>query len=441
MYSNMFKKEINQKYELLKDLFEPQLTIQIGISLWIIFLVHCSHAVVFKGVIYPVTIDRSATISYYTVDLLNIAIPLYFFSHGWKLVKIRALSFQYYLNHHIKFLIPGFFYTILVFSIKHFDKLKPITQSSIPVPDKDWSWSEPYRLGLMSIFIYHFLVAMVMYPIICLIKKNYYYGNCFEYEYEIVSSSDLFTKIDIEISKNIEISKGYNVNQNFNYCDSSSSNLPYIISNIIIYFLIINVFFYFSYGSYLYIIYTFFYSSIFLIYSLKFIQKEINISGICVFMNIVYISLYKYFNSEISNSAFNNGTVFFTTFFLFLIYYFTGFTMAFYDSILKLQKYYLDLLLIIPILYNVISIPNRKFTYSPLIFPISVQQGNQFKIVISSWIEIIFTISIVLRFFEKCYIKRVLKVIIKKTPYLLIILITAILFIYERTAQIATGLR
>lgn len=438
MYPNIYREEVTQKNKLLKDFLEPQLTIQIGISLWIIFLVHCSHTIAFNGVIFPVNIDKSSTLKYYTFDLLNTAIPLYLFSHGSKLVKIKVLNFQYYLNHHIKFLLPGIVYAMLIFAIKNFDELNLISKSSIPVPDKDWSWSVPYRLGLMSVFIYHFMVAMVMYPIICLIKKNYNYNeNCVEYEYEIISSSDLFTKADKIIPNNIEISKEYGVSQY--YYDSSNSNLPYIISNIIIYFLIVNIFYYFSYGSYLYIIYTSFYSSVFLIYSLKFIQKEINIGGICIFMNIVCISIYTYFTSNISNSSFNHGTVFFTTFFLFLIYYFTGFTMAFYDSILKLQKYYLDLLLLIPILYNFISIPDQTFTYSPLIFPISFQQGDQSKIIILSWIGIIFTISLVFRFFGKFSIKRELKIIIKKIPYLLVVLVTTILFIYERATQIATG--
>ncbi|KAH8582129.1 membrane associated with 11 transmembrane domains regions [Cryptosporidium sp. chipmunk genotype I] len=440
MNSNIYIEE-TKKDESLEDFLELQLTIQVGISLWTIFLFHCSHTVVFNGVIFPVAIDRGAFLSYYTVDLLNIAVPLYFYSHGWKLVKIGIFNFQYYLNYHMKYLLPGFVYGLLIFIIKNFDKLEPATQSSIPIPDENWSWSVPYRLGLISIFIYHFLVAMVMYPVICIIKKCYNYHESYvEYEYGIISSSDLIARVDKDFSEN-EISKRFALNQNYyiNY-NSSNSNLPYIISNIIIYFLIINIFFYFSYGAHVYIIYTFFYLSIFLIYSLKFIQKEMSISGICIFMNIAYISLYAYLTSGISKLAFNNGTVFFNTFFLFLIYYFTGFTMAFSDSILRIQKYYLDLLLLIPILYNFLSIPNRTLMYSPLIFPISFQEGDQTRTIISSWIGIIFTISIVFRFFRKCSIKRKVKIILEKIPYILIISVTMILFIYERARQVENGL-
>ncbi|KAL5370238.1 putative membrane associated protein [Cryptosporidium parvum] len=438
MCSNIYR-ENNKKNESLKDFLESQLTIQIGISLWIIFFFHCSHIVMYNGVIFPVAIDVNATLSYYTVDLLNIAIPLYLYSHGWELVKIRVMNFQYYLNHHLKYLLPGFVYWLLIFVIKNFDKLELSTQSNFSLPNEDWSWSAPYRFGLISIFIYHFLVAMVMYPIICLIKKCY---NCYEsceYEYGIISNSDLITNVDKDFSEN-EISKRFVASQNIyiNY-GSSNSNLPYIISNIIIYFLIINIFFYFSYSANLYILYTLFYSSIFLIYSLKFIQKEISISGICIFMNIIYISLYKYLTSGIPNSAFNNGAVFFNTFFLFLVYYFTGFTMAFTDSLLKIQKYYLDLLFLLPIIYNFLSIPNRTLMYSPLIFPISFQEGDQTRVIISTWIGIIFTISIVLRFCRKRSIEYT-KIIIKKIPYILIISVTVISFIYERARQIANGL-
>ncbi|OLQ15850.1 putative integral membrane protein [Cryptosporidium hominis] len=167
----------------------------------------------YNGVIFPVAIDVNATFSYYTVDLLNIAIPLYLYSHGWELVKIRVMNFQYYLNHHLKYLLPGFVYWLLIFVIKNFDKFELSTQSNFSLPNEDWSWSVPYRFGLISIFIYHFLVAMVMYPIICLIKKCY---NCYEsceYEYGIISNSDLITNVDKGFSEN-EISKSFVASQN-----------------------------------------------------------------------------------------------------------------------------------------------------------------------------------------------------------------------------------
>lgn len=432
MYSNAYNEENIQKNKAISNTSDSQLYIQIGISLWIIFFVHCFHIISFNGVIFPVVIDQSSILSYYTVDLLNTAVPLYLFSYGWKLEKIKVLSFQYYLNYHMKFLLPGLLYGILIFVVKNFDKLELITQSRIPIPDEEWSWSVPYRLGMMTIFMYHFLVAIVMYPAICLIKKNCNYRDSYdEYEYGIISSSELFTKIDKGISKSVD------VNQNHSYYDSSNSNLPFIISNILIYFFIINIFYYFSLDSHLYIIYTCFYSGILLIYSLRFIQKEITICGTCAFMNIVNILLYTYLTSDTSNTAFNHGTIFFTTFFLFLIYYFTGFTMAFSDSIPRLQEYYLDLLLLIPILYNVISVPNRMFMFSPLIFPISFRHSENYKAIISSWLGIIFTISIVFRLFGKYSIKRI-KTILIKTPYLLTILTTAILFVYERAAQITS---
>lgn len=432
MYSDTYKEEDVQKNKPISNISDSQLYIQIGISLWIILLVHCSHIFSFNGVIFPVIIDEGSVLSYYTVDLLNTAVPLYLFSYGWKIDKIKVLSFQYYLNHHMKFLLPGLLYIILIFVVKNFDKLELTTESSIPIPDEEWSWSIPYRLGLITIFMYHFLVAIVMYPTICLIKKNFNYRDSYdEFEYGIISSSDIFTKVDKNISKSV------NVSQSHSYYNSSNSNLPFIISNILIYFFIINVFYYFSLDSHLYIIYTCFYSGIFLIYSLRFIQKEISICGACAFMNIVNISLYTYLTSEISNTAFNHGTICFTTFFLFLIYYFTGFTMAFSDSISRLQEYYLDLLLLIPILYNIISVPNRMFMFSPLIFPVSFRHSENYKAIISSWLGIIFTISIVFRLLGKYSINHI-KTILIKTPFILTIITTTIFFIYERAAQITS---
>ncbi|KAJ1608826.1 putative membrane associated protein [Cryptosporidium canis] len=430
MYSDTYTDGAIKKNKSIRNISDSQLYIQIGISLWIIFLVHISHVISFGGVIFPVIIDRASVFCYYTMDLLNIAIPLYLFSHGWRLEKYKVLSFQYYLRYHLKFLIPGLIYIILIFVVKSVDKIEPIAQNNIPLPDDDWSWSVPYRLGLMTVFIYHFIVAIVMYPMVCLIKKNCeYIDNYDEFGYGIVSSSDLFTKLDKDISKNLDINHSNNID------NSSNSNLPFIITNILIYFFIINIFYYFSLGSYLYIIYTCFYSGIFLTYSWRFIQKEISICGVCAFMNIINISLFAYFTSDISSSAFNHGTVFFTTFFLFLVYYFTGFTMAFSDSISRLQEYYLDILLLIPILYNIISIPSRKFMFSPLTFPISFRNSESYKTIISSWIGMIFIISIAFRFFGELSIDRIKKFLIK-TPFVLTILTTAILFIYERAAQI-----
>ncbi|KAJ1608796.1 putative membrane associated protein [Cryptosporidium canis] len=327
MYSDTYTDGTIKKNKSIRNISDSQLYIQIGISLWIIFLVHISHVISFSGVIFPVIIDRASVFCYYTMDLLNVAIPLYLFSHGWRLEKYKVLSFQYYLRYHLKFLIPGLIYIILIFVVKSVDKIEPIAQNNIPLPNDDWSWSVPYRLGLMTVFIYHFIVAIVMYPMVCLIKKNCeYIDNYDEFGYGIVSSSDLFTKLDKDISKNLDINHSNNSNN-------------------------------------------------------------------------------------------------------------SSFTMAFSDSISRLQEYYLDILLLIPILYNIISIPSRKFMFSPLSFPISFRNSESYKTIISSWIGMIFIISIVFRFFGEQSIDRIKKNLIK-TPFVLTILTTAILFIYERAAQI-----
>ncbi|KAF7457415.1 putative integral membrane protein [Cryptosporidium felis] len=422
---------------------ENQFSIQIMISSYIIFIVHCIHYYSFNGVIIPVLIEKDKMLSYYTVGLLNFAIPIYLFSHGWRTKERYVNNFQSHFSLHAKLLFPGVVYGIMVFLVKHFDKQEssPIPYGCISIIGK-WSWLVSYHLGLMTIFMCHFLVAMIMYPITCLMRKNF--EGIDEYrdrEYALVSSSDLFTNIEEELINNSQVQKTINLVQNYNGLQKSSGNkLPYIISNLLIYFFIINIFYYFSFEANLYILYTFFYSSIFLIYSLRFLNKESNINGVCIFMNILYTSLYVYVNSEISSSSQGHSKLFFTSFFLFLSYYFTGFTMAFSDSRSRVQRYYLDILLLIPIIYSLISFPSQAIQFSPLLFPISVQNGDNLISIISSWIWIVFTTCLIYRYNGNQVFDRKTEFLMNDLPYILTTIVTILSFVYERAAQITIKL-
>ena len=391
-------------------------SIQIGVSLGFLFIVHCVHYFSFKNTHFPVKINNYDVMKYVDGELINIFVPVYIFSYSTRVREMNFNNFRSYFNYHIKYILPGIIYVSLIFVIKLFDK----------VPQGDFlSCYLPFRFVMIVIFTYQFFIGMMMYPIVSLL-------NCAS---EDISSSEYFNSFVNNDYSGSEISDKL-VNSTSNTFDSmnrikgDNSRLVYMISNILIYFFLMNIFYYFSLESELYVIYTVFYVSIFIICSMKYIKKST--LNMIAYTCLVFFFLFIYIYSKVQEIYENDGSMFFISLLVFLSYFFIGYNSEIFNFLYGIKLYHMEIFSLIPIIYERINTEQKNIIFSPFHFPLISRCGEFILKITYSWIVILLAL-----YNLNC--SRIIRPISKKTsyyienaPYLLILLSTAAFFICER---------
>ncbi|KAH7648077.1 membrane associated protein [Cryptosporidium bovis] len=401
-------------------------SLQLGTSLGLLFIIHCLHYCSFKTTSFPAKIDKSDIMKYVIGELLNVLIPIYIFSYSSKMRELNFNNFRSYFNYFLKYVIPGIIYVVMAFIIGYLDE--------IPIKKDILSWYLPYRFIMIVIFAYQFVIGVIMYPIVSLLNSADK-GNILE---ENIPSNDYFNRfVDDEYSEPEFSSKFVNsIGNPFSELKSRlggrNSKLAYMISNILVYFFFMNIFYYFSLGYELYIIYTTFYVGIFIIYSVKYINKS-PLSTIS-YTILVFFCLLFYIHSKIQVLNKNNGSMLFVSLFVFLTYFFVGYNGDVFNFIYGIRLYHIELFSLIPIIYERLKTDHKNIVFSPFHFPLFSDNGEFLLKITYSWIAI-FLISYNLNYFQiNRSINRKIFDYIEKIPYILILLSTSIFFIYERAS-------
>ncbi|KAH8740492.1 membrane associated protein [Cryptosporidium ryanae] len=403
-----------------------QITVKKGVSLAILFIIHCLHYCGFKNTPFPIKIDTSDIIKYVNGELFNILIPIYIFSCSSKIREMSFNNFRSYFNYCLKYIVPGIVYVLLAFIIKYLDE--------IPFKKDILSWYLPYRFVMIVAFIYQFFVCMIMYPIVSLlnsvdqenildenIQTNDYFRGFVDGEYQEDDFGGKFVSSIVNPFSGLKSKFGVR-----------NSKLAYMISNILVYFFLMNLFYYFSLDSEVYIIYTVFYLSIFIIYSMKHINKSS--LSIVSYTSLVFLFLFLYIQSNIQVLTKDNGSMLFISIFVFLSYFFIGYNCDIFNSMYGTKLYHIELLSLIPVIYERAKTEHKNTIFSPFCFPLVSDNGEFLLKITYSWIFILLILYNFNGFLMNKSIDRRLLDYIEKIPYILILFSTSAFFIYERAS-------